>query len=150
MTIQEVIQAIAVCGGFVGAGTTILIYWRNSRLRRVEWLYQLYDKFFHLERHSEIRKLIDYGSKAELDRLQKELRGSGRKKLEEKLVDFLNFFEFIASLWKLKQLRLNEILMMFDYYLRRIGDHQFIMIYLKDNGFEGLIDLIDQARKQKK
>ena len=65
--------------------------------------------------------------------------------LEEKLVDYLNFFEFIASLWKLRQLPIEEIQMMFDYYIRRIGSYGFIMEYLQEQGFEGVLQLVREV-----
>ena len=40
--------------------------------------------------------------------------------------------------------------MMFDYYLHRLGDYDFILTYLKDQGFEGLTDLVREVRELKK
>ena len=67
--------------------------------------------------------------------------------LEEKLVDYLNFFEFIASLWKLGQLSIQEINLMFEYYIRLLGKFDFLMKYIHDEGFEGLADLVSKVRE---
>lgn len=39
---------------------------------------------------------------------------------------------------------------MFDYYLRELGDYDFILAYLKDQGFEGLTALVREVRELKK
>jgi len=76
------------------------------------------------------------------------LRSHSNDSLEEKLVDYLNFFEFIASLWKLRQLPIEEIQMMFDYYIRRIGTHGFLMEYLQAQGFEGVLQLAREVYRR--
>lgn len=68
--------------------------------------------------------------------------------LTEALVDYLNFFEFVASLWKLKQLSRREILMLFEYYLKRINDHQFVVGYIEKEGFESLAELLKSVRQR--
>jgi hypothetical protein len=81
----------------------------------------LFEKFYYQSSYADIRRLLDYGNEDTIQRLRGALQGHTDESLEEKLVDYLNFFEFIASLWKLRQLPINEIQMMFDYYIRRIG-----------------------------
>jgi hypothetical protein len=56
---------------------------------------------------------------------------------------------FVASLWKLKQLSQREILMVFEYYLRLIHDHQFIFHFVREQGFESLTELLEQLPKRK-
>lgn len=82
-------------------------------------------------------------------RLRQALESHSEEVLEEKLVDYLDFFEFIASLWHLRQLPIREIRMMFDYNVRRLGDYDFIMDYLEKEGFEGLIELVKKVRETK-
>lgn len=153
-SLKEIIAAIiipgaAVLGAAVGGVITIYIYYRNSQLRRAEWLYSLFEKFFYQSRYSDIRRLLDYDNKQEVERLRIALANHANDQLEEKLVDYLNFFEFIATLWQLRQLPIQEIRMMFDYYIHRLGDYDFILAYLKEQGFEGLTDLVREVRELK-
>ncbi len=147
-----IIPGVAVLGAAVGGAITIYVYYRNSQLRRAEWLYSLFEKFFYQSRYSDIRRLLDYDNKQEVERLRTSLANHTDDQIEGNLVDYLNFFEFIATLRQLRQLRqlsIQEIRMMFDYYLHRLGDYDFILVYLKEQGFEGLIDLVREVRELK-
>jgi gamma-glutamylcyclotransferase (GGCT)/AIG2-like uncharacterized protein YtfP len=153
--LKQWLQIITVFGGAIVGGSTIYIYYRNSQLRRMEWLYQLYEKFFYLHEYNEIRRIIDYGRPEDLLRLRTAIAeiaplNRANIKLEEELVDFLNFFQLIASLWKRRQLRFHEIEFMFKYYLCRIGDYPILMEYLKSEGFGTLNDLITKFRTREK
>ena len=90
----------AVTGGVV----TIHTYRRNSGLKRAEWLYQLHQKFYEEAIYKEMRHLIDYEREEQIQKLKKGIENDCEDELIESLVDYLNFFDFIASLWKLKQL----------------------------------------------
>ena len=142
-----VFPGAAILGAGIGGAITIYIYYRNSQLQRAQWLYFLFEKFFFQSRYSEMRQILDYADEQEIERLRASIPIHADQQLEEKLVDYLNFFEFIASLWQLRQLPMREIRMMFDYYIRRLGDHDFVMKYLEDEGFEGLADLVVQVKK---
>lgn len=144
-----VIPGVAILGAGIGGAITIYIYYRNSQLQRAQWLYSLFEKFFYQSRYAEIRRLLDYDNEQEIKRLRDALTSHADEKLEEELVDYLNFFEFIASLWQLRQLPMGEIRMMFDYYIRRLGDYDFVMQYLQDEGFEGLTALVVKIRELK-
>jgi hypothetical protein len=135
---------------FVASGAaiiTIIIYHRNSNLRRAEWLYALFDRFFCQRTYTDIRRMLDYANEDQVYSLRDVLHSHSDERLEEKLVDYLNFFEFLASLWKLGQLPIEEIKMTFDYYIRRLGDYEFILEYLQEQGFEGLLQLVTEVRK---
>src|SRR5947208_14450538 len=78
----------------------------NQRIRRAEWLRSLFEKFYESGNYKEVRRWLDFE-----DLLQKELgsdiahiRNDEEHLKEEKLADYLNFFEFIAALEKLKQI----------------------------------------------
>ena len=68
--------------------------------------------------------------------------------LIEKVDDFLNFFEFIASLNTLNQISKKEINMMFDYYLTAISKNEHLKTYIQTEGFENLNQLIQNRRKK--
>lgn len=120
--------------------TGIFIAWRtfrqNTRLKRAEWLKSLFEKFYESDHYKEIRWKIDNSS------IQQDIEKS--PELEEKLVDYLNFFEFIASLWTLNQLTRQEVLMLFEYYLKIIKDSAYLNGYLKKYGFENLAALLSE------
>ena len=147
-----VIPGAAVFFAGIGGAITIYIYYRNSQLQRAQWLYSLFEKFFYECQYADIRQLLDYPKANEqaIKRLQDVVKSHADVKLEEKFVDYLNFFEFIASLWKLGQLPMREIQMMFDYYIRRLGDYDFVMNYLQCENFEGLAALVVKVRSLKK
>ena len=96
----------------------------------------MFEKFYESDHYKDIRSKIDSTT------IQQDV--SGNSQLEEKLVDYLNFFEFIASLWKLKQLRRNEVLMLFDYYLKNINRLDFLKLYIRNYGFENLAALLKE------
>lgn len=122
----------------------------NNKLRRTDLLNALFEKFFYQNKYSEIRKHLDYSSKHDdLMKLLKEaLIDHANEEIEERCVDFFNFFEFIAVLWKLGQLKIKEIKFMFEYYIKMIDNNAYAKQYLEDNGFENLLDLINKIKKK--
>lgn len=59
-------------------------------------------------------------------------------------MDYLNFFEFVASLWKLKQLKTKEVKMMFEYYIKNLAESRELMNFIRKEGFERLEELIGE------
>jgi hypothetical protein len=142
MTAGEIIQAVSAA--FVGAGVSLAAWTfrKNTRIRRAEWLASLYEKFYANPKLRETRALLDYPS-AERDKLFRCLSSDPDNAASlEPLVDYLNFFEFVASLWKLGQLRKEEVEMMFEYYLRDLAKKPEVMGFIEKEGFERLKDLI--------
>src|SRR5439155_19195937 len=103
---------------------SIRTYVLNQRTRRGELLKALYEKFYEGEPNSkkQIRRVFDYGPQKlevivnnfntkDVDKTPEEID------LEEKLADYLNFFEFIAGLKKFKHLKIKEVKALFNYYL---------------------------------
>ena len=86
----------------------------------------LYERFYERDTYKDVRRWIDFGM------LEKELANDEDHKREEKLADYLNFFEFIATLEKMKQLSLSEIKMLFAYYIKCIKDSPFCMDYTQN------------------
>jgi hypothetical protein len=78
----------------------------------------------------------------EFSTLREGVEQGGSDELVESFVDYLNFFEFIASLWKLKQLQTDEVAMLFRYYLENLTHHAFITSFIRKNGFENLDALL--------
>lgn len=146
------LSALGTASAAIAAGAFALnTYRKGLAQKRVEWLNQLYDRFFFQKRFDEIRRIIDYARPEEISRLKAAIeRNKAWTKedidLEEKLVDFLNFFNLVAAVRKLKHIKLDEVKFMFEYYLCRIGDHDFLMDYLKSDGFSNLADLVTEVR----
>ena len=136
-------------GAIIGGIVTIRTYLRSAAIRRSEWLHTLFTAFFEKQTYDNMRRMLDYKGH-EFQRLVSELAdGSGNQHtLREELVDYLNFFEFIATLYRSGQLSLNEILMLFDYYIRCLNHHSTIREYVRLHGFEGLNELIDRAESR--
>lgn len=143
---EIIIPSFGVFSAIIGGSFGLYIYYRNSQLRRAEWLYSLFDKFFYQDRYADIRQMLDNYDPALLSKFEGALATGANKNLEEKLVDYLNFFEFVATLWRLKQLSIEEIQMMFEYYVRQLFEYPFIMTYLENEGFEGLVMLVAEIR----
>jgi hypothetical protein len=59
-------------------------------------------------------------------------------------VDYLNFFEYVSSLRKAGQLTQDEILMLFDYYLRLIRKHDSVWTFVCEHSFENLAKLVEE------
>ena len=95
-----------------------------------------------------MRSIIDYET-AELSAIREAIAAGRHEPLVELFVDYLNFFEFIASLWKLGQLSETEIAMLFEYYLDNLGEHDFILSFITDEGFENLSGLRVALKKRK-
>lgn len=145
--VADLISILSLIGATVGGSITIYIYYRNSSLRRAEWLYSLFEKFFCGNAYAKVRQILDYDKPEEIESLRRVLESHSDQDIEEAMVDYLNFFEFIATLYKLQQLTMQELRMVFDYYIRRLGDYPFVMDYLTSQGFEGLAQLICEVRK---
>jgi hypothetical protein len=126
----------------------LITYRRNVKTKRAEWLLTLHTKFFESTHYKKMRHIIDY-EPAEFGMLRDSIAQGGSDELVEDFVDYLNFFEFIASLWKLGQLNIDEVAMMFEYYLDNLASHDFIMHFVRAQGFESLAALIPAMRSRK-
>ena len=140
-----VIASVVTALSFIVASVIALI----SLRRRTDLLNELFEKFYYKSKYAKIRKHFDYSSKHEdlMKLLEEALINHKNEELEEKCVDFFNFFEYIAILWKLKQLQINEIKYMFEYYIKMLDNNSYSRDYLKNNGFENILDLIKEIKK---
>lgn len=131
----------------LGVILAVITYWRNVNVKHAEWLWNLYQKFFENEQLKTVRKYLIY-EPARFEKLFDANITEEDEILIEKVDDFLNFFEFIASLKKLRQINEKEIDMMFDYYLTAIGKNEHLKEYIKKEGFENLTQLIENRHKK--
>lgn len=122
-------------GGFLVAALT---FFRNTRVRRAEWLLKLYEKYYENDETKKIRRDLDGRPKeGMLDNLRTETDPNG----VESFADYLNFFEFLGSLLEMKQIKRNEVRMMFDYYVRQLDDER-IKTFCSEQGFENTLKLV--------
>jgi hypothetical protein len=126
----------------VGGWIALRTFERDSKLRRTEWIYRLYEQFYESDRFKPMRRLIDYAPAAEIAELEEDLKKGTFSVAHEALIDYLNFFEFIAVQIRRNNLSRSEVMDMFDYYIRRLKDHDFVVRYLKPRGFENLDALL--------
>jgi hypothetical protein len=106
---------------------------------------KLYDKFYEDEERTRIRRLLDASEEREhlLDAIGSEV---GTKDVES-FSDYLNFFEFVGILMKLKQLEEEEVEMMFDYYIQKLQDDR-IKTFCERYGYECTLGLLKMFPKK--
>lgn len=148
VSLDDSLRYVLQLVGIVAPVIALITYRRNVRTKRAEWLSALHAKFFESTNYKSIRHIIDY-EPAEFVTLRECIAQGGSDQLVESFVDYLNFFEFIASLWKLKQLSLDEVAMMFEHYLNNLASHQFIVDFVAAHGFENLAALIAELKRRK-
>ena len=131
----------------IGVVVAVVTYQRNLKVKHAEWLWSLYQKFFENEQLKTVRKYLIYHPER-FEKLFDAQLTEEDEVLIEKVDDFLNFFEFIASLNTLNQISKKEINMMFDYYLTAISKNEHLKTYIRTEGFENLNQLIQNRRKK--
>jgi hypothetical protein len=122
----------------VGITVAALTYFFNLRLKQAEWLKSLFEKFYESVNYKEVRRWIDF------NRIEEELNDDEDGTKEEKFADFLNFFEFIAILEKLKQLNISKIRDLFSYYLKLIDNNSYCRNYIKEHGYKNLAKFLEK------
>lgn len=128
--LDAAVSVVTIGGGLAA----LFVYYRDYLRKKAEWMHQLYVKFFENDHFKKVRRTMDHKNITE-DWLKNEAN-------EEQLVDYLNFFEYIASLHTMGQISQEEIERMFDYYLRLISDRPVVRAYVKNWGFEDLESLL--------
>ena len=134
-----------ITGVLVGAASVVFAvksYMQSVRVRRAEWLQKLYQQFYEIGRYKAIREILDYRPELELAQIHAHLQDQSIDDLVDQLWDYLNFFEFVAGLRDLKQIKEEDLKLLFDYPLRRIIDDGQIMDRLEQEGFEQLHKLL--------
>jgi hypothetical protein len=151
-SIVQILSELFVAGGVIFAAYK---YWDSVKLTKSKWLHELYKSFYENDKfYKEIRQILDYEKSTEKDNnlkyeiLKNNFGSDTNIELQEKLVDYLNFFEFIATLLKLNQIELNEINMVFGYYIINLYENGFLSEEkLVKNGFTNLPDLIKRVNE---
>jgi hypothetical protein len=110
------LSCLSLLLALAGLFMSVLVFRYNVKVRRVEWLTKLYEKFYENDALKEVRELIDCEPDSPPSDLTT-LIDSGNAKL----FDYLNFFEYVAFLESRRHLRVDEVKAMFGYSLRNIA-----------------------------
>lgn len=121
-----------------------LTFLTNLRLRRAEWLSRLYEGFYVKPELKAVRAALDYEGPQRAELLRCLTSDPENAEVLEPLVDYLNFFEFIAALWKMNQLSTKEIGLMFGYYLKTLAADAEVVKFCRQGGFRNLLALLDR------
>ena len=138
----ELLKALGGLVALLGFLFALVTYRRSVKTKRAEWLASLHEKFFESDRYREIRRVLDYNAEPLYSELVDAIATGTHHALADELYRYLNFFELLAGLRGLGQISDDEIIGLFDYDLRLIRQHAFIVAALRPQGFERLADLI--------
>lgn len=117
-------------------------YRSQTKTKRAEWLKALFEKFYKTERFKEVRKWIESGDIENKIKIDDKIVTDE----EEKLTDYLNFFEFIATLEAGGQLKFKDVSNLFNYYLKKISKSDICVGWINNlvYSFEKLRTLIQK------
>ncbi len=127
---------------FVGPAAAALwaawTYHTRVKLERARWMKELYEKFYEQPQLKEVRELLDGGDSRKISELVRNEEAS--------FTDYLNFFEFLAYLEESKQVNKNDMLGLFEYYLRNLKANHEVIDYIENStkGFEKLRKLLQE------
>ena len=138
--LKDIATTGATIEGAVAAVLAMRVYYANSRLRHAEWLASLYEKFYERPDLKGIRETLDCEAS--------DSAGVVKLVSEEpfEFTDYLNFFEFVAVLWKSGQLKPDEIEDLFRYYLDCLEKNRKVRDYIAAKGYEHLDKLLRDRR----
>ncbi len=143
-TITDIVPYAQVFA-FTAAGGSLIFsaftYYKNNKVKRGEWLKTLFEKFFEADKFSEVRRQIEYETLEVY--LEVDIKGMcANKENEEKLVNYLNFFELIAVLQLRGHINKEEVNDLFAYFIKSINKNAFIRRYINQFDFENLEKLL--------
>ena len=138
----DVVRTVAAIVAIAGGVIALLQFRRANRSRRAEWLASLHDQFFETGRYGRVRRALDYRAEPDYSTLKAAVDGEAPHEIADELYRYLNFFEFLAGLRKLGQVSKREIQILFDYDLKMLRQHDFVMAVLEPQGFEQLHELL--------
>ena len=107
------------------------------RSEHAKWVTSLYEKFYENHDLKEVRQSVDCGSAESHQKMVTEE--------SPEFTDFLNFFEYVAYLWRNRQLSDAEVNGLFGYYLDCLARSKGIMGYIENtstHSYEQLAELL--------
>jgi|SRR5687768_7371767 len=145
-TLADVATVVTGIVALVGSIAAIVTYHRSVQTKRAEWLASLHEKFFELDRYAQVRRVLDYQEEPTYSELASAVASGKHHPLADEFFRYLNFFEFLASLQDLGEIKSKEIIALFEYDLRLIQTRQFVVDVLEREGFERLPALLKLTR----
>ena len=136
----EILKAVGEIIGLMGAAAAglwaVWTYRQSLKLQRAKWVEGLYEKFYE---HTELKKVRDLLDSDDQGQIRSMVSNE-----EPAFTDYLNFFEFLGYLSESEQIKTEEILGLFDYYLRNLKQNKPVADYIADpkKGFEKLQKLL--------
>ncbi len=138
-TLRDCLQAVVYATAILAAIGSLWQYRRNSRRERTRWLFDLYQRFWEQKTLRGMRIRVDVGDTGFVKE-DKDLDLLGE------LDDYLNFFEFIAFLWKRRELKLEEVRALFEYPLQTIARDEAVLGYVRRYSYDELAGLLTELR----
>jgi len=135
-----IVGGVATAVLVVPAAFAVLQYFRNSRRQRAQWLADLFERFYEGEAYREVRRHVEW---VDENTLRSAL--SDDPDLEQKWTDYLNFFEFIAYLQKVGELKSEDVDAMFRYWIDQLRPFQG---HLAEYGYENLVQLLRERTSE--
>jgi hypothetical protein len=118
--IKVILSALSVFIALVAAFQAIHVFRSNVHLQRAKWISELYTKFYSNDsQHNEIRRLIDDGRLASDETKIKNIQ-SLIKNQDDKLYEYLGFFEYVVYLKNTGQISSRDIKATFGYYIDQL------------------------------
>ena len=140
----SIVQMASYTAGAIAAVSAYRVYRHNARLQRATWVSSLYTKFFEQPALKLVRDRIDCGA-------DDPAIGEMVREEPAELTDYLNFFEFVAYLYRVHQLTRDDVEALFGYYLACLKKHRTLHNYIQspEKGYEYLRSLLrEDGRRQ--
>ena len=146
------IDAFGALAAFVGGSIAVANYTRSVKIKRLDWLLQLFQRYMDQKKFRRIRYLVVFRVQPEYGQLRELMEHRAERRvdqdvasLENSLImdmdDYLNYFELIATLWTKGELELGEIKMLYHDYIKYLWQIDFTHAYITKWGFESLTRL---------
>ena len=146
------IQETGACIALIGGSIAIINYTRSVKIKRLEWLLQLFHRYMDENKFRRVRYIIVFRVQPEYDQLKDLMQHRAERKIDQPVKDFenslimdmddyLNFFELISTLWAKGELERDEILMLYHDYIKYLWQIDFTHAYITNWGFESLTNL---------
>lgn len=116
---------------------------KETKLSQIASLSELHERFFGTDYFHPIRAALHARSNSspELENLRKIMKSDEDPPLQQKFIDYLNFFEWIAAQRTQDQLESNDITELFEYYVPNHATHNFVIRFLRKWCFDNLKSL---------
>lgn len=131
--VASVVLALSVVAAFMQ-------YTRGLKVQRAQWLVDLFEKFYEKDAYREVRRYVDWTEQSSVRAAMSE-----DPDFEQKCTDYFNFFELIAYLEQIGELKREDVDAMFRYWIDQLRPFQG---YLAEYGYENLVQLLRERTSE--